>query len=93
MSNSSLQQNAVLYATEGEKNDVFYRHPEDKVGVWSYYIVHHPAFYWAHLISCVLLMFLALIEKPAVIPIEEEYATVVCTFIIIMSTGPLGIQS
>ena len=93
MSNSSLQQNAALYATEGEKNDVFYRHPEDKVGVWSYYIVHHPAFYWAHLISCVLLMFLALIEKPAVIPIEEEYATVVCTFIIIMSTGPLGIQS
>ena len=81
MSNSSLQQNAALYVTEGEKYDVFYRHPEDKVGVWSYYIVHHPAFYVAHLISCVLLMFLALIEKPAVIPIEEEYATVVCTFI------------
>jgi len=60
---------------------VFHRHPEDKVGVWSYYIVHNPAFYWAHLISCVSLMFLTLIEKPAVIPIEEEYATVVCTLI------------
>ena len=59
---------------------MFHRHPEDEVGVWSYYIIHHPAFYWAHLISCVLLMLLALIEKPAVFAIEEEDAIVVYTF-------------
>ena len=60
---------------------MFYNHPEDKDGVLAFNIVHHPVFYMAHLISSVLLMLLALIEKPSVFAIEEEDASVVCTLI------------
>lgn len=35
----------------------------------------------AHLISCVSLMLLALVEKPAVFAIDEDDATLVCTLI------------
>jgi len=68
----------VLYITEGGKNDVVLQHPHDKVGVLSYYIIHNPVYCFAHLITTILLILLALVEKPAVFPFEEE-AILVCT--------------
>ena len=71
-------QNAALYITEGEKDNVFYHHPEDKPGVLSFYIIHHPVYHFTHLICTILLMLLALIERPSVLAIDEEELLLVC---------------
>ena len=63
--------------TEGEKNDKFFCDPTAEDGVQSYYIIHHPAYYITHLFTTILLMFLALIEKPSVFAIDEGDATLV----------------
>ena len=69
----------MLYITEGEKNDVFHNHPKDEDGVTSYYVIHHPAYYTTHLVSTILLMLLAMVEKPSVFAIDEGDATLVCS--------------
>ena len=79
----------MLYITEGEKNDVFLQHPKDEDGVLSYYIIHNPAYYITHLISTILLMLLALVEKPAVLAVEEGGATLVCIVGIMCTSGQI----
>ena len=59
-------QEAALYIREGEDNDKFYSHPTGKWSKIAYKILHHPAFHVFDLALSVLLMALALIEKPAV---------------------------
>ena len=50
---------------------MFLQHPHDEVGVLSYYIIHNPVYCSLHLIVTLLLMLLALFERPAVFPVAE----------------------
>ena len=59
-------QEAALYVREGEDNDKFLSHPTGKWSKLAYKILHHPVFYVFDLLLCIMLMLLALIERPAV---------------------------
>ena len=59
-------QEATLYVREGEDNDKFLSHPTGKWSKMAYKILHHPVFYVFDLLLCIMLMLLALIERPAV---------------------------
>jgi hypothetical protein len=63
---------AALYIREGEDNDKFYSHPTGKWSKIAYKILHHPAFHVFDLALSVLLMALALIEKPAVFGTDSD---------------------
>ena len=58
-------QEAALYVHEGEDNNKFYHHPAGKWSKLAYNILHHPAFYISDLITSILLMLLAFIERPS----------------------------
>ena len=51
---------------EGDANDKFFNHPTGKWSKLSYKILHHPVFHVFDLLLCIMLMLLALIERPAV---------------------------
>ena len=61
---------------------MFHNHPQDDDGETAYYIIHHPVYYITHLVATVLLMLLALVEKPSVFAIDEEDATLVCSSLV-----------
>jgi two pore calcium channel protein 1 len=68
---------ATLYVREGELNDKFYSHPTGRWSKLAYKILHHPVFHIFDLTLSVLLMLLALIEKPAVFGSEADEQPVV----------------
>ena len=70
-------QEAALYVREGEDNDKFYSHPTGKWSKIAYKILHHPVFHVFDLALSVLLMLLALIEKPAVFGTDSDEKPVV----------------
>ncbi|XP_022243090.1 two pore calcium channel protein 1-like isoform X1 [Limulus polyphemus] len=57
---------AAIYLEEGENNDKFDYHPRSKDALPAYLLVHNIWFYSLDLIAAVMLMGLALVEKPAV---------------------------
>ena len=59
-------QEAALYVREGELNDKFYSHPTGRWSKLAYIILHHSVFHVFDLLLSILLMLLALIEKPSV---------------------------
>ncbi len=59
-----FEQEAALYVNEGEDNDKFIHHPMGKWSKMAYTILHNPVFYVADLLVSILLMALALMEKP-----------------------------
>ena len=62
---STFIQEAAIYIHEGEDNDKFVYHPVGKWSKLAYTILHNPIFYIIDLLVSILLMLLALIEKPA----------------------------
>lgn len=72
-----ISQEAALYVREGEDNDKFYCHPTGKWSKLAYKILHHPLFHAFDLALSVLLMLLALIEKPAVFGTTHDEQPVV----------------
>lgn len=70
-------QEAALYIREGEDNDKFYCHPRGKWSKVAYKILHHPIFHIFDLVLSVLLMLLALIEKPAIFGTEDDEKPIV----------------
>ena len=74
-----LAQEAALYVREGELNDKFYSHPTGQWSKLAYQILHHPVFHVFDLMLSILLMLLAIIEKPSVLgakPTEQPLVTV-----------------
>jgi two pore calcium channel protein 1 len=70
---------AALYVREGELNDKFYSHPTGQWSKLAYQILHHPVFHVFDLMLSILLMLLAIIEKPSVLgakPTEQPLVTV-----------------
>ena len=67
-----LFQDAAIYIQEGEDNDKFDWHPKKKSSLIAYKILHHSIFQVFDLVLSVLLMLLALIEKPAVLGIKPD---------------------
>lgn len=65
-------QEATLYVREGELNDKFYSHPTGRWSKIAYKILHHPIFHIFDLTLSILLMLLALIEKPPVFGTESD---------------------
>jgi two pore calcium channel protein 1 len=64
---------------EGELNDKFYSHPTGQWSKLAYQILHHPVFHVFDLMLSILLMLLAIIEKPSVLgakPTEQPLVTV-----------------
>ncbi|XP_076345676.1 two pore calcium channel protein 1-like isoform X2 [Tachypleus tridentatus] len=57
---------ASIYLEEGENNDKFDYHPRNKDALPAYLLVHNFWFYILDLLAAVMLMGLALVEKPAV---------------------------
>ena len=69
-------QKAALYAQEGIQNDKFIWDPKGKWSKIAYKISHHPVFHVFDLGVSILLMLLALIEKPAVFDTDKLIVTV-----------------
>ena len=57
---------AAIYLQEGENNDKFYSHPKSQNALPAYLITHNTWFYVLDLCAALLIMALALVEKPAV---------------------------
>jgi len=49
---------------EGEENEKLYHHPSSATSYWAYMVLHNPVYYIAEFSISVLLMVLALLEKP-----------------------------
>lgn len=56
---------SAIYLEEGENNDKFDLHPRSKSALPAYLIVHNSWFYTLDLLASVMLMSLALMERPA----------------------------
>ena len=69
-------QEAALFVQEGEANDNFLSHLTGKWSKWAYKILRHPVFYVFDLLLCIMLMLLALIERPAIFAADTYVATV-----------------
>ncbi|KAJ8044123.1 Two pore calcium channel protein 1 [Holothuria leucospilota] len=65
-------QEAAIFLQEGEDNNRFDTHPRNQSALPAYLIIHNTYFYLIDLASSILLMSLALIEKPAVPVIEAD---------------------
>lgn len=59
-------QEATIYLEEGENNEKFDTHPKSQADVPAYLIAHHPFFHVVDILASLLLLSLAVIEKPAV---------------------------
>ncbi|CAL4124825.1 unnamed protein product, partial [Meganyctiphanes norvegica] len=57
---------AAIYLEEGENNDKFNSHPKDRASLPAYLVTHNHWFYSMDLAASLLLMALAIIEKPEV---------------------------
>lgn len=78
----TFTQEAAIYLKEGIENERLCHHPTDSKSFWAYMAIHHPAYYITEVIVCVLLMFLAFIEKPSCfpdMPVEVSIFMHVCT--------------
>ncbi|KAK7069934.1 Two pore calcium channel protein 1 [Halocaridina rubra] len=67
--NSSWEMNyheAAIFLEEGENNDKFNSHPRDRDALPAYLVTHNHWFYSLDLAAALLLLALAVIEKPAV---------------------------
>ncbi|XP_066986561.1 two pore channel protein 1-like isoform X2 [Macrobrachium rosenbergii] len=67
--NTSWEMNyheAAIYLEEGQNNDKFNSHPSDRNALPAYLLTHNHWFYSLDLAAALLLMALAVIEKPAV---------------------------
>ena len=73
-------QEATIYLQEGKDNDLFKAHPQGRWSKLAYNILHHPAFYISDLVVSVLLMMLAILERPSVIKLDDSRPLmIVCT--------------
>eukprot|EP00731_Ephydatia_muelleri_P023032 Em0015g615a len=63
---------AAIYVKEGEDNDKFYSHPNDKRSKLAYAILHHHGYNLVCLLVCVGLLFLTLFEEPAAIDPQQR---------------------
>ncbi len=59
-----MMQEAALFILEGEDDSKVYHHPTNKWSWKAYEIVHHRAYYLAHLLVCVGILLLAFGETP-----------------------------
>ncbi|XP_068220529.1 two pore channel protein 1-like isoform X2 [Palaemon carinicauda] len=57
---------SAIYLEEGQNNDKFNSHPRDRAALPAYLLTHNHWFYSLDLAAALLLMSLAVIEKPAV---------------------------
>ena len=67
-----MLQEAAIYVKEGEDNDKFYSHPNDKRSKLAYAILHHHGYNLVCLLVCVGLLFLTLFEEPAAIGPQQR---------------------
>lgn len=68
---NTLLQEAAIYVKEGEDNDKFYSHPNDKRSKLAYAILHYHGYNVVCLLVCVGLLFLTLFEEPAAIDTQQ----------------------
>ncbi|XP_064619525.1 two pore calcium channel protein 1-like [Lineus longissimus] len=59
-------QEAAIFLQEGQDNDKFNTHPKNQNALPAYFIAHNKIFYAMDFIAAVMLLCLALFEKPAV---------------------------
>ena len=57
---------AAIYIQEGENNDKFTTHPKSQESLPAYLLAHNTLFYLLDLVAALMLLSLALIERPAV---------------------------
>ena len=65
-------QEAALYVREGIDNEKFASHPNGRYSKIAFNIVHHPLFYLFDLLVTCLLLSLAIIEDPSLIPVPSN---------------------
>ena len=58
---------------EGENNDKFNSHPRDRNALPAYLVTHNLWFYSLDLAAALLLLSLAVIEKPAVFKVSRSH--------------------
>ena len=90
-----ILQEAALFVKEGEQNDKFASHPNGRYSKIAYHLFHHPVCYTIDFIASCLLLSLAIIETPSLIPYPANYeglviGVCVCIFTIDMTSvvGP-----
>ncbi|XP_019852736.1 PREDICTED: two pore calcium channel protein 1-like isoform X2 [Amphimedon queenslandica] len=89
-SNRTKYEEAALFAKEGEDNNKFASHPNGKYSKVAYHLVHHPVVYMIDFIASCLLLGLAVIEHPSLIPYpaNEEHKIIAvhtCLELILLS--------
>ena len=71
-------QEAAIYLQEGVENEKLFHHPTDAKSYWAYKVIHHPAYYMSEFFVSVLLMLLALIEKPMFFDVPIQVSEFMC---------------
>ena len=70
-------QEAAIFVREGEDNAKFFHHPKGRWSKLAFFILHHPAYYFTHLILTTLLLLLALLETPTSEGLNKSARTII----------------
>lgn len=57
---------------EGVENEKLWHHPTDAKSYWAYMVIHHPVYYISEFMTCVLLMLLAILERPTFLDVPVQ---------------------